>query len=148
MDSLSAQKRKAVVLGLTGLVLIVLGAKAARQLYAQLPQSLDLDSQPALLFFSLDEPCDCVKKLISEADFQINHWPEETRQGIPVLRFDLDQNRQLASQYEVVRAPSLLLLDQDGKVISRQDYPVIKNGPLDLSKFEADIKILFVTDGE
>lgn len=129
-------------MGLSGLILVVLGVKFTVQFSHREAARLDLNGQPVILFFSLDVSCECIRQMIHAADFQIAHWSEEARQGIVVHRFDFDQNRQLANQYGVYRVPSLLLLDGRGRVVSRQDDPLLKNGPLDLGKFEADIQIL------
>jgi len=129
-------------MGLSGLILIVLGVKISIQYLHREAVRLDLNGQPVLLFFSLDESCECIRQMIHAADFQIAHWSVEARQGIVVRRFDFDQNRQLANQYGVYRVPSLLLVDGRGRVVSRQDDPLLRNGPLDLEKFEADIRFL------
>lgn len=129
-------------MGLIGLILIVLGIKVATQFLPGGSVRLDLNGQPALLFFSLDKSCECMRQMIYAADFQIAHWSEEARMGIVVHRYDFDQNRQLANQYEVYRVPSLLLLDGKGQIVSRQDYPLLQNGPLDLNQFEMVIRSL------
>lgn len=129
-------------MGLLGLILIVLGVKFSIQFTQGEAARLDLNGQPMILFFSLDASCECIRQMIHAADFQIAHWSEEARQGVVVNRYDFDQNRQLANQYGVYRVPSLILLDGRGRVVSRQDDPLLKNGPLDLKMFEAAIQTL------
>lgn len=133
-------------MGLIGFILIVLGIKFSVQYLSRESAQLDLNGQPAILFFSLDDSCECIRQMIYAADFQIAHWSEEARMGLVVHRFDFDQNRQLANHYEVYRVPALLLLDGRGRVVSRQDDPLLKNGPLDLGKIEADIQALMSSE--
>jgi len=142
MDSLSTQQKRAIWMGLVGLILILLGIKVFLQYFTAEAVAVDSNGQPALIFFSLDDSCECMRQMIYAADFQIAHWSEEERRGIVVHRFDFDQNRQLANQYKVYRVPSLLLLDEKGQIISRQDDPILQNGPLDLHEFEAVIQSL------
>jgi hypothetical protein len=142
MDSLNVHQKRAIWLGSIGLILTVLGVKVATQFLPGGSIRLDLDGQPALLFFSLDDSCECMRQMIYAADFQIAHWSEEERRGIVFHRFDFDQDRQLANQYKVYRVPSLLLLDEKGQIVSRQDDPIMQNGPLDLHEFEAVIQSL------
>jgi len=46
----------------------------------------------------------------------------------------------LARQYEVIRAPSLILLDSDGKIVWRQDESASDESPLDIiqAKYQID----------
>jgi hypothetical protein len=142
MDSLSKQQKRAIWMGLFGLILILLGIKVSLQYFTIGAVAVDSNDQPVLIFFSLDDSCECMRQMIYAADFQIAHWSEEARMGIAVYRYDFDQNRQLANQYEVFRVPSLLLLDEKGRIVSRQDYPILQNGPLDLNEFETVIQSL------
>jgi hypothetical protein len=101
---------------------------------------LDLDGKPALLFFTLDDSCECMQELLESADIQIKSWPDTTRGGARVHRINIEQRQDLASQYKIFRVPSMILLDAEGEIFHRQDYQSIEDGPLQLEEFEAKIQ--------
>ncbi len=172
---MDAQRRKAVVLGVFGLALIVLGFKfvppvlanlsrpyedteallqLARTQAAQQPtrpaptQAVtgetatplpDLNGEPILLFFSLDQPCECMVELTRQAEQQMAGWPVECQDGVTVIRLAMDQHIDLQLKYQVFRAPCLVLLDAQGQIAWRQDYPLIDGGPFKLDELEAAI---------
>jgi hypothetical protein len=133
------QKRKAVWLGLLGVILVVLGIKFALTIVAAASLPLDLQGKPAVLFFSLDKPCECMVELTKRAETQIANWPEERRGGIKVVRIPFEQRRDLPAKYDVFRVPCLILVDDQNQVIWRQDYPLIEGGSFDLEELEAAI---------
>ena len=142
MDRLTPQKRKAIGLGFVGLLLIVLGAKF---MFAEAPQPrapLVFAGEPALLFFNLNESCECMREMVESANKQITAWPEEARAGIQIHWIDFEERPDLASQYEVFRVPCLVLLDAQGEIVYRQDYPLANGGPLNIQKFNELIKDL------
>ena len=136
---MSKQKRTAVWLGFLGLVLIVLGIKSLPLLLATAAQQYTLENAPVILFFNVDEPCECMVELTQRAEAQIADWPIESRGGIALMRIAIDQRKDLEAKYDVFRAPCLLLVDADGMVSWRQDYPLIEGGPFKLDEFEAAI---------
>jgi hypothetical protein len=133
------QKRKAIWMGLLGLILIVLGIKFAMTIVNAASLPLDLQGKPAVLFFNLDKPCECMVELTQRAETQIANWPEERRDSIQVVRIPFEQRRDLQAKYEVFRVPCLILVDAQNQVIWRQDYPLIEGGRFGLEELEAAI---------
>ena len=136
---MSKQKRKAIWLGFFGLILIVLGIKNLPVFLAAATQQYTLENTPVILFFNVDEPCECMVELTQRAEAQIANWPVESRSGITVMRIAMDQRRDLEAKYDVFRAPCLLLVNASGEVVWRQDYPLIEGGPFNLNEFETAI---------
>lgn len=136
MDRLTPQYRKTIGLGFLGILLIFLGFKFVLEGAPADRQPLELNGEPALLFFNIDEPCECMRKLVESADSQINSWPEEARSGIPVYRVNFEEQAELGSKYKVFRVPCMVLVDGQGQIVHRQDYPVSEGWPLKLEEFE------------
>lgn len=136
---MNSQKRRAVWMGLLGLILVMLGVKFALALAASPGQPYNLDGKPVLLFLSMDDPCACMVDLTQRAESQIANWPVEQRGGIQVVRFPFQQRRDLEAEYKIFRAPCLILVDTQNQVIWRQDYPLIEGGPFKLDEVEAVI---------
>ena len=139
---MDTQKRKAVWLGLIGLILIVLGIKYLPFLLAFAGQQSSKNDQPVILFFSVDEPCECMVELTQQAEQQMANWPVERRGGIPVMRIAMEQRKDLEAKYQVFRAPCLVLVDAQDQIAWRQDYPLIEGGPFRLEELEAAIAAL------
>jgi hypothetical protein len=136
---MDAQKRKALGLGLIGLILIVLGIKYMPFLLAFAGQQSSMNDKPVILFFSVDKPCECMVELTQHAEQQIANWPVERRGGIPVMRIAMEQRKDLEMKYGVFRAPCLVLVDDQSQIVWRQDYPMIEGGPFKLEELEAAI---------
>ena len=139
---MDAQKRKAVWLGLIGLILIVLGIKYMPFLLAFAGQQSGMNDKPVILFFNVDKPCECMVELTQRAEQQIANWPVELQGGIPVMRIAMEQRKDLEMKYGVFRAPCLVLVDSQGQIVWRQDYPMIEGGPFKLEELEAAIAAL------
>ena len=139
---MDTQKRKAVWLGLIGLILIVLGIKYLPFLLAFAGQQSSINDQPVILFFSVDEPCECMVELTQQAEQQMANWPIERQGGIPVMRITMEQRKDLEMKYGVFRAPCLVLLDAQDQIVWRQDYPMIEGGPFKLEELETAIAAL------
>ncbi len=138
---------KAILLGFLGIVLLVLGMKFAIEGVWQAQPPLDLVSKPVLLFFTLEDSCDCMQELIESAEAQIQNWPSSARLGTPIQRIDFDERKDLASKYKIFRVPCLVLLNSTGEIVHRQDYPLIDGGPFNLSEFEEQIHSLLSAEG-
>jgi hypothetical protein len=136
MDRITPGQRQAIGLGFLGILVILLGLKFMLQETSAGGQSLDLNGEPTLLFFNIDEPCECMQKLVESADAQINRWPEEARSGIPIYRINFEEQPELGGKYKVFRVPCLVLVDGNDQIIHRQDYPVSEGWPLNLEEFE------------
>jgi len=57
---MDARTRKAIGFGVMGLALIVLGLKYLPAFLALLDPQTALTDQPVILFFNVDEPCECM----------------------------------------------------------------------------------------
>lgn len=136
---MNVQKRTAFGMGFLGLVLIVLGLKSMPVFFQAAGQQSNINDKPAVLFFSLDDPCECMVELIERAEQQMKNWPIEQRDGLRVIRIAMDQRKDLEAKFKVFRAPSLLLVDVQDRVVWRQDYPLIEGGPFKLEELEAAI---------
>lgn len=139
MHGMNAQKRKAAVLGLVGLILIVLGLKYLPAFLQAAGQQSEMSGKPVLLFFSVDEPCECMVEITQQAELQMANWPVKQQGNISVLRIAMEQRRDLEAKYKVFRAPCLVLVDAQDQVVWRQDYPLIEGGPLKLEELETAI---------
>ena len=139
---MDAEKRKAVLLGLIGLILIVLGIKYMPFLLAFAGQQSSMNDKPVILFFSVDQPCECMVELTQQAEQQIANWPVERRGGIPVMRIAMEERKDLELKYRVFRAPCLVLVDAQDQITWRQDYPLIEGGPFKLEELETAISEL------
>ena len=107
---------------------------------------LALDHKPAVLFFNRHKGCECALVVYRAAANQVQDWSAEDRQGVQLFQIDLDQRPDLGAQFSVIRAPSLLIIDQTGKIIYKQDEVVTDAEPLNLPVTEG--KIGEVIDGK
>ena len=103
---------------LVGAILLLLGLKTMPGLVAAGPP-LRLDNRPALLFFNSEEGCECVLDFYVLADSVMNGWPGDPRGNIPVHRILLEERPDLQRQYKIDRAPTLILLDAEGREVWR-----------------------------
>jgi hypothetical protein len=77
------------------------------------------------------------------ADAQLAAWPQASRAGIQIFAIPLEKQCDLARQYRVMRAPAMLLIDETGEVVWRQDGAISSDlYPFELKRFEAQINIL------
>lgn len=113
-----------------------------RPLLAPAGPPIELNNQPALLFFNNDEGCECVIPLYQKADTVIAAWPSDQRAKIPLYRLVLDKRPDLQRQYNVERAPMLLLLDADGQVVWREWGVASNPNVFDLTRVEMKISLL------
>jgi hypothetical protein len=128
------------------LVGVILGIKAVSLGWFAHRQPLNLNGQPALLFFNVSHGCDCQMLVSRNADAQVAAWPDTYRAGVAIYSISLERRRDLAGQYQVIRAPALLLLNGTGEVVWRQDGAISSDlNPFDLNQFEAQIKIIVST---
>ena len=128
------------------LVLIVLAIKGFSERWFAPRYPLDLHQQPAILFFNRHNGCQCTQVIYRAAANQAKYWPEENRKGVQLINIDLDERPDLGEQFGIVRAPTLMLLDQTGKIIYKQDEVLTDAVPLNLPVIEG--KIAEVLNGE
>jgi hypothetical protein len=138
----SSLQNKAMLLGVFGLALIILSVKLAFDLYASAQVEIDLNDKPALLYITDENPCDCAKRMIAEADYQIKNWSEPQRMEVPLIQISLGNHPDLEAKYDIFRAPTLILLDAREKIFHRQDYPLMGGRPFNLQEFEAKLEEL------
>ena len=139
---MNQNQRKAVIMGLGGIILILLAAKYMLGSAGLARSPLMASDRPLIVFFNEEDPCECMVELTRRAELQIKSWPEERRGGIEILYVPFRQQRDLELKYQVFRAPSLLLLDGNEQVIWRQDYPLIEGGPFKIDELEVVIATL------
>lgn len=132
-------KRKAVFLGVLGLILIVTSIKFMLPVLSLASQATEDADPPFILFFNEDEPCECMVELTQRAEQQIAGWSLEQRGGIPLVRISMRQRPDLEARYKVFRTPCLVLVDARDQVIWRQDYPLIEGGPFKLEELRTVI---------
>lgn len=130
------QPPKAVI----GLVILaalaILGSKAVEEGWFLSREPLDLSNAPVLLFFNRHKGCECELVVYEAAEEQIKGWSEESRSGLQIIPIDLDRRLDLGKQFNIVRAPALLLVDRDGAIILAQKESISDTAPLDLIPFE------------
>ena len=120
-------------------VLIVLFLKGMHEGWFSAREPLVLGGKPVLLFFNRYKGCECELVVYEAAERQIQNWDLEDRRGIEVMILNLDRRSDLKKQFEIVRAPTLILLNADGEIIIKQDEGVSDIEPLNLPLFEEKI---------
>jgi hypothetical protein len=135
-----AMKQKSILLVVLGLVLILVGIKYMPVFHNPASQQSEVIETPAILFFNLDDPCDCMVELTRQAEQQMVDWPVERRGGVPVIRIPYEHHNDLLAKYSIFRAPCLVLVAQDGQVFWRQDYPILGGEPFELGELESAIQ--------
>jgi hypothetical protein len=135
-----ADRRHMMVLVLFGvIVLAVMTIKSINDGWFEPQTPLALNGQPALVFFSLGRGCECQMTVIRNAEAQLAAWSVAMEEQISILRVDFSRRPDLVSQYNVARAPALVLLDAQGQVVWKQDVGLSDEAPLDLIAAEAYI---------
>jgi hypothetical protein len=123
-------------------VVLLLGLKTIKVAFIPVGPPIMVGSQPVLLFFNNEEGCECVLPLYARADDVVAAWLPEIRAQVGVERIILDDRPDLGRQYDVERAPMLLLLDNNGQVVWRE-WGVVSNPEVfDLAAGEAQIRLL------
>lgn len=127
---------------LAGAIVLLMGVKVGRPFLLQAGPPIELNNQPALLFFNNDEGCECVIPLYQKADAVIAAWPPARRAQVPLHRVVLDERPDLQRQYDIERAPMLLLLDANGQVVWREWGVASSPNVFDLARVETKISLL------
>lgn len=121
---------------------VVLGIKGMQQSWFLPRPQLALNDQPALLFFTLSDGCECQMTIIRRAVTQVAFWELPEHLAINIIRVDFDLQPKVARYYTVARPPALVLVDAEGKLIWKQDVGVSDARPLDLDEAQAQISAL------
>jgi hypothetical protein len=117
---------------------LTLGLKAVQLGWFNPRPPLDLDGIPALLFFNKSRGCECELLVYNNANAQMEEWIAPLR----VIHIDMDRRPDLARDYNIIRAPSLILLNVDGQVVWKQDEGLSDESPLDLNQAERQIEAM------
>ena len=64
------------------------------------------------------QPCKMLSRVIEDASDKIT---------IPMEEIDIDQNRDLAIQYGIRGVPTLVIVDEEGKEVSRKSGMLMEN---------------------
>jgi hypothetical protein len=120
------------------LLIGIFGLKAAQLGWFDPRPPLDLDGKLVLLFFNKSRGCECEMLVYNNAYSQMDDWNSPVR----VIRVDMDRRPDLARDYNIIRAPSLVLLNADGQVVWKQDEGLSDESPLDLNQAERQIEAM------
>lgn len=129
------------------LVLTVLTLKSLSEGWFKPRLPLPSYGKPVLIFFTLEHGCQCQMTVVANAESQLVAWKTPDELGLPLLRVNFDRRYDLAQQYNVARAPALVLLDTEGQVFWKQDVGLSDEAPLDLAIAEIQIGDLFERPG-
>jgi hypothetical protein len=131
-----------VLLVLAGLFLGPLALKAVQEGWFEPRLPLELNNQPALIFFTLSRGCECQMTVVLSAEAQMAAWEFPADREFRVIRMDFNRRPDLARQYGVARAPALVLLDSLGQVVWKQDVGLSDEAPLDLEQAKDQVEAL------
>jgi hypothetical protein len=135
--------RQRIGLATFGVILaVVLLAKLFYNGWLDPRTSLELDGQPAVVFFTLSRGCECQMVVVQAAEAQLANWDTPVETGLEVIKLDFDRRSNLAHRFRVVRAPALVLVDAAGEVVWKQDVGLSDEAPLDLASAEAHLRQL------
>lgn len=119
---------------------LTLGLKAVQLGWFTPRPPLDLDGKPALLFFNKARGCECEMLVYNNANVQMDDWTAPLR----VIRIDMDRRPDLARDFNIIRAPALVLVNAEGQAVWRQDEGLSDESPLDLNQAERQIEAVTV----
>lgn len=132
--------RRVIWISFLAMLALTLGMKAVQLGWFALRPPLELNGKPVLLFFNKARGCECELFVYNHANTQVDDWIAPLR----VIHIDLDHRPDLARQYGVIRAPTLVLLDAEGQAVWMQDEGLSDESPLDLEQAERQIETLTV----
>ena len=144
--SLADRRRMGMLFLLGVVVMAVLAIKSFNDGWFEPQTPLALNGQPALVFFTLGRGCECQMVVMRSAEAQMAAWPVMIDGVMPVLRVDFSRRPDLANQYDVARAPALVLLDSLGQVVWKQDVGLSDDAPLDLVQAQNQVETLLLSE--
>ena len=130
-------KRWLWILFLAALAL-TLGLKAVHDDWFAAREPLPLNGQPALVFFTISEGCECQMTVVRAAEAQLAGWDIP----LPLLRVDFNRRSDLVQNFGLNRAPALVLVNAEGQAVWKQDESVSDEAPLDLEQVENQVESL------
>lgn len=142
LPSLTVRSRVVTLILFGVLVMVVLAIKSCNDSWFEPQTPLVTTGQPVLVFFILEDGCECQMVVIHSAEAQLADWPFMQTGVFSVLRVDFNHRLDLAQQYGVVRAPALVLLDSLGQVVWKQDLSLADDAPLDLVEAQSQVEKL------
>lgn len=132
--------RLIIWIGFIGSVLLLMMVKAWQLGWLQPKTPLNFAGQPAVLVFvKYHGVCDCEQYVNDNARAQVDSWQSDEFDGINLFQVDIDQRPDIAKQYKAIRAPSMVLLNQDGEIVWRQDGVLNDELPMDLPSLQVQI---------
>ena len=145
---LTERKRMRVLLLFGVLVMAVLAIKSFNDGWFEPKMPLELNGQPALIFFILGRGCECQMRVVGAAEAQLATWKLAQNETIPILRVDFSRRPDLVRKYGVARAPALVLLDAAGEVAWKQDLGLNDDAPLDLEQAKDQVEALLYEEAQ
>lgn len=115
---------------------LTLSLKAVTDGWFAAREPLPFSGQPALVFFTISKGCDCQMTVVQAAEAQLAQWDCP----LPLLHVNFDRRPDLASQFGVVRAPALVLVNAEGQAVWKQDEGLSDKSPLDLEQAEIQVE--------
>jgi len=146
--SLANRRRITGLILFSAVVMAVLAIKSFNDGWFDPKTPLELNNQPALVFFTLGQGCECQMYVIRNAEAQLSAWSLAEEDSLSILRVDFSRRPDLAQQYGVNRAPALLLLDALGQVVWKQDDGLSDEAPLDLEQAEDQVEALLSEEAQ
>jgi hypothetical protein len=130
------------LLALAGLILVLLGLKAMQTGWFEPRPPLEINGEPALVFFTLSRGCQCQMMVVHNAERQLGSWEVPKRLGLDLIRIDFNRRPDLVTQLGVMRAPALVVLDGEGQVAWKQDESLSDELPLNLDQAQSQVEAL------
>jgi len=142
--SLSLVNRRRIIAWMlfSVVVLAVISIKSFNDGWFEPKTPLVFNGEPALVFFTLGSGCECQMKVVRNAEAQLASWHIAQNEVIPILQVDFSRRPDLVRQYNVARAPALVLLDAAGEVAWKQDLGLSDEAPLDLLQAKIQVEEL------
>jgi hypothetical protein len=144
--SLTDRRRIVGLVLFCAMVMALLVIKSFNDGWFEAHTPLDLNGQPGLVFFTLGRGCECQMRVVRAAEGQLATWSVTRDGAIPIFRVDYSRRPDLARQYDVARAPALVLLDATGNVTWKQDVALSDDIPLDLYQAQSQVDVLLIKD--
>lgn len=115
---------------LLGSLAFILGLKAVQRGWFAPRPPLEMNGEPAILFFNKSRGCECELFVYNNARAQIEAWDAP----IQVFQIDFDRRPDLVKQFRVVRAPTLILVNAKSEIVWKQDVGISDASPLNLEQ--------------
>ena len=147
MPSPTTRNRLMVLILFGVLVIAILAIKSFNDGWIEPQTPLEVTGQPMLVFFTLSEGCECQMVVVRSAEAQLAAWPFMQTGAFSLQRVDYDRRPDMVMQYNVARAPALVLLDAAGQVVWKQDLGLSDEAPLDLDQARSQIEALLSGEG-